>query len=51
MAPADATARCSDGTYSTSSGQGTCSRHGGVAEWLMPCSPHGGVAQWLKPNQ
>lgn len=33
--PAGATARCRDGTYSFSqSRRGTCSRHGGVAEWL-----------------
>lgn len=34
-APAGATARCQDGTYSFSqSRRGTCSHHGGVAEWL-----------------
>ena len=27
-------ARCEDGSYSFSVGQGTCSHHGGVAEWL-----------------
>lgn len=33
--PAGATARCVDGTYSFSeSRSGTCSHHGGVAEWL-----------------
>lgn len=33
--PAGATARCRDGTYSFSqSRSGTCSRHGGVAEWI-----------------
>jgi hypothetical protein len=33
--PNNATARCRDGTYSTSTTRGgTCSRHGGVAEWL-----------------
>lgn len=32
--PAGATARCNDGTYSYSQHrQGTCSHHGGVAEW------------------
>ena len=32
-----ATARCQDGTYSYStSRQGACSSHGGVAEWLIP---------------
>lgn len=32
--PAGATARCNDGTYSYSqTRQGTCSHHGGVAEW------------------
>jgi len=34
-APAGATAKCRDGTYSFSkSHRGTCSRHGGVAEWI-----------------
>jgi len=34
-APAGATARCSDGKYSFSQHrQGTCSGHGGVAQWL-----------------
>jgi hypothetical protein len=34
-APAGATARCQDGTYSFSRNRrGTCSHHGGVAEWL-----------------
>lgn len=33
--PAGASARCADGTYSFSqSRRGTCSHHGGVAEWL-----------------
>ena len=33
--PADASARCKDGTYSTSTtAQGACSSHGGVSEWL-----------------
>jgi hypothetical protein len=33
--PAGASARCGDGTYSFSRHrQGTCSHHGGVAEWL-----------------
>jgi hypothetical protein len=33
-APAGATAKCNDGTYSFSQHrQGTCSRHGGVAVW------------------
>lgn len=33
--PEGATARCGDGTYSYSqSRRGTCSHHGGVAEWL-----------------
>lgn len=33
--PAGATARCDDGSYSFSQHrQGTCSHHGGVAEWL-----------------
>jgi hypothetical protein len=35
LAPAGATAQCSDGTYSFSqSRSGTCSHHGGVATWL-----------------
>ncbi|HYS39331.1 MAG TPA: DUF3761 domain-containing protein [Pseudonocardiaceae bacterium] len=34
-APAGATARCQDGTYSFSQHRsGTCSHHGGVAQWL-----------------
>ncbi|HSX08205.1 MAG TPA: DUF3761 domain-containing protein [Candidatus Saccharimonadales bacterium] len=34
-APSGATAKCRDGTYSFSqSRSGTCSHHGGVAEWL-----------------
>ena len=34
-APSGATARCNDGTYSFSRNRrGTCSHHGGVAEWL-----------------
>jgi hypothetical protein len=33
--PAGASAQCGDGTYSFSqSRRGTCSHHGGVAEWL-----------------
>ena len=33
--PEGATARCRDGTYSFSRHHtGTCSRHGGVAQWL-----------------
>ena len=33
--PAGASARCRDGTYSLSrSRRGTCSHHGGVADWL-----------------
>jgi hypothetical protein len=33
--PAGATARCADGTYSFSQNRrGTCSHHGGVADWL-----------------
>lgn len=38
-APSGASARCADGTYSYSqSRRGTCSRHGGVAEWLSSSS-------------
>lgn len=34
-APAGASARCSDGSYSFSeSHRGTCSHHGGVSSWL-----------------
>lgn len=33
--PSGATAKCGDGSYSFSQHhRGTCSRHGGVAEWL-----------------
>jgi hypothetical protein len=36
-APPGATARCNDATYSYSqSRSGTCSHHGGVAQWLTP---------------
>ena len=35
QAPAGATARCADGTWSFSENhRGTCSHHGGVASWL-----------------
>jgi hypothetical protein len=35
VAPAGASARCNDGTYSSSQHRsGTCSRHGGVQDWL-----------------
>jgi hypothetical protein len=35
-APAGATARCRDGSWSSSKHrQGTCSHHGGVASWLV----------------
>ncbi len=27
-------AKCSDGSYSSATGRGACSWHGGVAEWL-----------------
>jgi hypothetical protein len=34
-APDGATAKCKDGTYSFSQNRsGTCSHHGGVAQWL-----------------
>ena len=37
QAPAGATARCGDGSYSVSANRrGTCSHHGGVAQWLTP---------------
>ncbi len=36
-APAGATAKCKDGTYSMSkSHSGACSKHGGVADFLTP---------------
>lgn len=38
-APRGATARCTDGTYSKSTGQGVCSRHGGVSDWLSTPAP------------
>lgn len=31
---ANITAKCEDGTYSSSGGNGTCSGHGGVKRWL-----------------
>jgi hypothetical protein len=37
--PTGATAKCKDGTYSKSQHRsGTCSSHGGVAEWLTPAA-------------
>jgi hypothetical protein len=42
-APPGATARCRDGTYSFSQHRsGTCSHHGGVAEWLTGGSSSSG---------
>lgn len=39
---ASQTARCSDGTLSYSAHRsGTCSHHGGVAEWLAPAQAPG----------
>lgn len=32
--PATADAICEDGSYSSADGQGACSHHGGVDEWL-----------------
>lgn len=44
--PPGATARCADGTYSTSTHHaGTCSHHGGVAAWL-----DGGGAGTSRPS-
>lgn len=37
--PATADAVCRDGTYSYSSGQGTCSWHGGVDYWVTNGKP------------
>ncbi len=34
-APKGSKARCGDGTYSTASGRGACSHHGGVDAWLV----------------
>jgi uncharacterized protein DUF3761 len=46
-APPGATARCNDGTYSYSRHRsGTCSHHGGVAEWLTE-SPVAGSGEVL----
>lgn len=40
--PPGATARCADGTYSFShTHSGTCSHHGGVAQWLDGSPPSG----------
>jgi hypothetical protein len=37
--PTGATAKCKDGTYSKSQHHsGTCSSHGGVADWLTPAN-------------
>ena len=41
-APPGATAQCKDGTYSFSQTRsGTCSHHGGVAQWLTPSTTTG----------
>jgi hypothetical protein len=43
--PPGATAKCRDGTYSYSQHRsGTCSHHGGVAEWLNGSSTSGGFS-------
>lgn len=43
-APADTSARCKDGTYSTSNAaRGTCAGHRGVAEWLATARCKDGV--------
>src|ERR1700694_3621352 len=43
--PVGATAKCRDGTYSFSQHHsGTCSYHGGVAQWLAGISSSGGGA-------
>lgn len=39
--PADAT-RCEDGTYSTSTGSGTCSWHGGIDDGIPSINSGGG---------
>lgn len=47
--PPGATARCRDGTYSYSKHRsGTCSHHGGVAQWLTSSGSSGGGS---KPTQ
>jgi|HubBroStandDraft_6_1064221.scaffolds.fasta_scaffold5795462_1 hypothetical protein len=39
-APAGATARCRDGTYSFGQQRvAACSGHGGIEQWLMPARP------------
>ena len=51
-APAGATAKCKDGSYSTSkSRSGACAKHGGVTEWLATTkkSPKGGPAPAAAP--
>jgi hypothetical protein len=40
---AGARAECMDGMYSTSSGSGTCSWHGGVRHWLIASNPPTGT--------
>lgn len=52
-APPGATALCRDGTYSYSQHRsGTCSHHGGVAEWLTatPAAPAVGATVLLAPR-
>jgi hypothetical protein len=50
--PANATARCRDGTYSTSrTARGTCSWHGGVAEWLASARCEDGTLSTSRVRQ
>lgn len=51
-APANASAKCNDGTYSTAKNErGACSRHGGIAQWLggaeanQQAAPRGATAR------
>jgi uncharacterized protein with FMN-binding domain len=48
--PGNATARCTDGTYSTSNGRGACSSHGGVAERLPAGTPQSSATSQASTN-
>lgn len=50
--PAEATAQCKDGTYSTSTtARGTCSGHGGVASWLATARCEDGTLSMSKTRK
>ena len=42
---------CNDGTYSTATGRGACSYHGGVREWIYEDSEPTQPPQLIQPIQ